>query len=495
MRQILKTLIVMYSIKSNFFQTALLLMFTVCTSYSQMSIIWSKFYDKDVRDKAYFISPTSDSGCIISGVVDGYNTVYDLFILKLDSKGDSLWSRTLGGIQTQERGFCVRQTSNGCYIVTGYIENQWSYWIYLLMLNSYGDTLWSRTYDKGVGGSVIQTHDNGYVIAADKDTASKRTACLIKTDSVGQILWTKTYDIIYPISYYILETSTGDLIVGCSGYSPRKNKHIDMYCTDSQGNLKWQHLNDKYTSINNIKELPGGNIVGVGSSSGYQSRNLKIIGINDTGRVLFVREYSSGDYTYCMGTGIELSGSNFIITAKCDGYGDLISNQWTWILVTDLNGDTIKTQILNNTNSYPQFGQLNSLSKISDTQFFAAGWFKKDSSYNWDFWITKLKLDQMVNRIDPKNEPNGISQVTLQQNYPNPFNGSCKIEYWLPATTRVQIELFDILGRNISTLIDKEEAAGFRSIIFNSGNLVSGVYFYKISSGSFSRTKKLIIAK
>ena len=491
----LKTLIVMYQIKSNFLQTALLLVFAVNISYPQSSIIWSKYYDKDVRDEAYFVSATSDSGCIISGVVDGYNTVYDLFILKLDSKGDSLWSRTLGGKQTQERGLCVRQTSNGCYIVTGYIENQWSYKIYLLKLDSYGDTLWSRTYEKGVGGSVIQTHDCGYVIAADKDTAPVRTAGLIKTDSVGELLWTRTYNIINPISNYILETSTGDFIVGCSGYSPSKNKFIDVYCTDSQGNLKWQHFNDKHESINSIIELHGGNIVGVGSSSDDQYSNLKIIGTDDAGKVLFVRDYSSGDYTYCMGTGIELSGNNFIITAKCDGYGDIISNQWTWVLVTDLNGDTLKTQMLDNTNSYPQSGQLNSLSKISDNQFFAAGWFHKDSSYNRDFWITKLKLDQIVNQIDSKNDPNGINQVTLKQNYPNPFNGNTRIEYWLPTTARVQIQLFDVLGRHISTLIEKEESAGLRSIIFNSGRLVSGIYFYKISAGPFSSTRKLIIAK
>ena len=223
----------------------------------------------------------------------------DLFLLKLNSNGEIQWTHTLGGESTQERGFCVRQTKDSCFIVIGYIEKNYAYKIYLLKLNSIGDTLWSKTYGNGVGGSVIETHDKCYLLAADKDTLDGRYPTLIKTDSEGNVLWSKLYSIEEPITYSVMEMSKGNFIVGCSGYSINENKHVEMFCTDEFGNVKWQRYNEKFVRIENTIELTEGSIVGVGSiSSGYQESKLRIVKTDSSGNTLSEREYGMGDYTY-----------------------------------------------------------------------------------------------------------------------------------------------------------------------------------------------------
>jgi photosystem II stability/assembly factor-like uncharacterized protein len=83
----------------------------------------------------------------------------------------------------------------------------------------------------------------------------------------------------------------------------------------------------------------------------------------------------------------------------------------------------------------------------------------------------------------------------LEQNYPNPFNPSTTIKYQLPMTNFVTLKVYDILGREVETLVNERQSAGTHSVTFNAGGLSSGVYFYRIIAGSFVQTKKLMVIK
>jgi hypothetical protein len=90
---------------------------------------------------------------------------------------------------------------------------------------------------------------------------------------------------------------------------------------------------------------------------------------------------------------------------------------------------------------------------------------------------------------------NVSSNYLLYQNYPNPFNPITKIKYSLPLSDNVQIKVYDILGREIKTLLNEYKQAGTYEIEFDAGNLLSGVYFYSIRAGNYTATKKLILIK
>ena len=99
------------------------------------------------------------------------------------------------------------------------------------------------------------------------------------------------------------------------------------------------------------------------------------------------------------------------------------------------------------------------------------------------------------NQITSIKEYNGNSvppQFRLEQNYPNPFNPSTKISFSIP---KVRIDVYNILGQGVRTLLNENKTTGNYTISFNAGNLPSGIYLYSIIADNFVQTKKMILLK
>jgi hypothetical protein len=95
-----------------------------------------------------------------------------------------------------------------------------------------------------------------------------------------------------------------------------------------------------------------------------------------------------------------------------------------------------------------------------------------------------------------KNIPSGLpTSYSLSQNYPNPFNPTTTIEFALPKSGNVSLVVYDILGREVTHLVNGELQAGYHKVEFNASSLASGVYFYRIEAGSFVNVKKLMLLK
>jgi Secretion system C-terminal sorting domain len=94
----------------------------------------------------------------------------------------------------------------------------------------------------------------------------------------------------------------------------------------------------------------------------------------------------------------------------------------------------------------------------------------------------------------------GITDYSLSKNYPNPFNPSTKIKYQIPANVsdkglNTKLIVYDILGNKVTTLVDKQQNSGNYEVSFNANSLTSGIYFYKLQSGNFVETKKMMLIK
>jgi hypothetical protein len=85
--------------------------------------------------------------------------------------------------------------------------------------------------------------------------------------------------------------------------------------------------------------------------------------------------------------------------------------------------------------------------------------------------------------------------LCLNRVYPNPFNSSTKIEYSLPETRKVRIEIYDLLGRKIAILLNESKQAGYHQVVWDASGHSSGVYFYRIEAGDFIETRKMILLK
>ncbi|MBK7104210.1 MAG: T9SS type A sorting domain-containing protein [Ignavibacteriae bacterium] len=150
--------------------------------------------------------------------------------------------------------------------------------------------------------------------------------------------------------------------------------------------------------------------------------------------------------------------------------------------------------------------------RISSTKEFT----EESLNLKWNFTgaVNTILTDiNFLNITEPTNHINFDNTITnvkdskvlpekysLEQNYPNPFNPTTKIKYTIQSnlknsTTNVKLVVFDILGREVKTLINEKQKSGNYEIIFNARNLASGAYFYKLDAGNFTQVKKMILLK
>lgn len=108
--------------------------------------------------------------------------------------------------------------------------------------------------------------------------------------------------------------------------------------------------------------------------------------------------------------------------------------------------------------------------------------------------VWRRPLSEVFAAVDPGT--GGLADaLLLQQNYPNPFNPSTTIKYQLPKSTEVRLSVFDVLGREVSVLVNERRGAGVHEVKCEGSNLASGVYFYRLHAGGFVQTKKLVRSK
>jgi hypothetical protein len=165
------------------------------------NLIWHKLYGstEEFDEISWSICQTSDSNYLIAGTTSGYGMgASDIYLIKIDENGNVIWARTIGG-ELSEFVYKVKQLENGDIMVIGYaMKGTGNHDIYLIKMNNEGDTLWTRTYGgnyEEFGHDVIQTSDGGFAIIGSKYISSYRLAdmMLVKTDSNGNFSWAKTY--------------------------------------------------------------------------------------------------------------------------------------------------------------------------------------------------------------------------------------------------------------------------------------------------------------
>lgn len=94
-----------------------------------------------------------------------------------------------------------------------------------------------------------------------------------------------------------------------------------------------------------------------------------------------------------------------------------------------------------------------------------------------------------------ENNGNVPSKFALEQNYPNPFNPATTIKYSIPVSEFVRVKIYDVLGKEIATLVNREQAAGSYKVEFDGSRLASGIYLFKLQTNNFVETKKMVLTK
>ncbi len=214
---------------------------------SKGDTLWTKSFGgyKPNSASAFSVQQTFDKGFVFAGdvTING-----DVGLFKTDSTGKLLWAKAYGGSSSYDIAYSVQQTSSDSGFILGGYTNSFGagyYDFYLIKTDKNGDTLWTRTFgSKGAqtGWSVLETRDHGYIIAGSATTAgtSGGDAILIKTDTKGDTLWTKTYGGTGDeIAYYVSQTHDGGFIVTGAISDNGLRYDVLLMKTDSMGKWKW----------------------------------------------------------------------------------------------------------------------------------------------------------------------------------------------------------------------------------------------------------------
>jgi len=105
----------------------------------------------------------------------------------------------------------------------------------------------------------------------------------------------------------------------------------------------------------------------------------------------------------------------------------------------------------------------------------------------------KIDLNLVTDVVN--DQPQIVNEFLLSQNYPNPFNPTTKISWQSPVSVNQTIKIYDIAGKEVATLISEYRLAGKNEVEFDASNLSSGIYFYKLTAGNISKTKKMLVLK
>jgi hypothetical protein len=303
---------------------------------------WEKILGGDKTDIGYSVQQTTDGGYIIAGETYSFGVaVSDVYLIKTDATGEEVWSKTFGSTR-YDRGKCVRQTTDGGYIVAGSMEPSGPGTdVYLIKTDANGDEIWSKTFGGGdydYGESVQETADGGYVIAGYTQSfgAGNADVYLIKTDANGDEIWSKTFGgTELDAGHSVLQTGDGGYIIVGETRSFGKD---DVYLikTDANGVKVWDRFLGFGAGYSIQQTTDGGYIIaGVYPPNNY---DVLLIKTDANGYAVWTKIIGGqwNDYAYSVQ---QTADGGYIVTGFIDSLGD--GNFDVYLIKTDANGDEI----------------------------------------------------------------------------------------------------------------------------------------------------------
>ena len=238
--------------------------------------LWTKTFGGTSSDYGYSVQQTTEGGYVIAGNFSfGGND--DAYLIKTDANGNSLWTKTFGGTSS-ENGRSVRQITDGGYVIAGHTRSFGAglYDVYVIKTDGNGNTLWTKTFggtSSDYGYSIQQTSDGGYIVVGEASSfgAGSHDAYLIKADGNGNYLWSKTFgSISNDYGYSIQHSSDGGYVLagytrsfGAGGndiYIVKTNNNGNSGCSES--NPATITTTPTTTVTNPVTQVSSGGIVG-----------------------------------------------------------------------------------------------------------------------------------------------------------------------------------------------------------------------------------------
>jgi hypothetical protein len=319
---------------------------------------WIRVYGGGQNDIAYSVARNSDGGFIVAGETYSFGAgTPNVYVLQIDSLGDTLWTRTYGGAG-EDCAFSARQTADSGFIICGatYSYGAGQSDVYLIKTNAAGDTQWIRTYggaQQEQGNSVLQTADSGYLICGTTYSfgAGDADVWLIRTDANGDTLWTRTFGgDTADLGLSVAQTADrGFILCGQTASFGAGNNDAWLIKTDSIGDTLWTRTfggtsDDRGYSVQQTAD-EGYIIAGYTNSFGAGGGDFYLIKTNSLGNVA-VEEPKTGP-TRASGLSLSCEPNPFVGTTTVRLSPFALRHSPLTLRVYDAQGRRVRTFTVN----------------------------------------------------------------------------------------------------------------------------------------------------
>jgi len=437
---------------------------------------WHHPYPMGGYQAASFVQQTSDGGYVMSGYTTPYYPMpWDGYIIKTDPSGNIQWTNQFGG-SGGEYASCIRELPSGDYVVTGFTDSHGAGGTdgLIYKINSTGTLLWHRTYG-GAGDDEFRkfqiTANGGFaIIGTDASSSASSDFWLVTTNPQGELIWDARYGGPEDDLGWCMDlTSDGGYILG----GP----------TQSYGAGGWD-----------------GWLVRLGPEGPPPPPpplvEISLAPVNPP----IIIPPAGGTFA-------------FTVLMSNSAPGQQIFDVWSTIQVP---GGSQFLALGPYLISLPAGASMSRLRNqyvppmAPAGQYFYRGYV---GDYPWSvvdadsFPFAKQGADGIWNGSDGwvcggEPFPGGITtadrqpdQFALHGAFPNPFNATTVLSFELPVAGFVKLEVYDISGRLVATLVDGWRGAGYHEVTWNASTLASGLYFCRLRAGSFMDVKKMMLVK
>lgn len=290
--------------------------------------LWQKTFGGSSGDYGCSVQLTSDGGFIIAGYTGSFGAgSSDVYLIKADPNGNLLWQKTFGG-SNLDYGYSVQETNDGGFIITGQTNSSGdpNGNVYLIKTDPNGESQWQKTFggsNYDAGFSIQQTSDGGFIIAGTTDSFGTGSSdlYLIKTEPNGNLLWQKSLGGDYGLS--VQQTTDGGFIIagstgtfGAEGYAD-----VHLVKTDPNGNLLWQKIFDRdyWDEGRSVLQTPDGGFI-IAGFSGPGITDVYLIRTDSAGNLLWQETF--GGISYDRGFSVQkTTDGGLIIAGSTDSFG------------------------------------------------------------------------------------------------------------------------------------------------------------------------------
>jgi len=321
---------------------------------AQPVLSWAQFYGGSSWDEGHCVRETSDGGFIIGGLTMSYSVgLYDVYLLRTDHNGELLWTQSYGGTGWDEARV-IQETSDGGIIAAGRTTSfgNGDSDIYIIKTNENGDLLWTQTYggiDYDDSQWIGEIPGDGYIIAGETFSYGHGGSdiILIKIDLEGNLMWYETYGgALDEDAQWAQFTSDGGIIITGSTQSlGAGSDDVFLIKTDMQGSMIWSNTfggAEADLSLSIIESSSGGYVI-AGQTESYGNGN------DD---VYLIRVNEAGNLLWQKTFGYDQADAASSIVETLDGgfafAGVLTTDEGgfdSWVVKTDAQGDSLWTQV------------------------------------------------------------------------------------------------------------------------------------------------------